>query len=203
MYMGISLTKGQSVSLTKAAADAGSTAPLTKVVAGAGWDGTNDAPIDLDLMAVLIGDDGKALPDANGNGSNADEALLFFNNKELPGLHHTGDNLTGEGEGDDEQIVITLADVAANVKEIAIVVASYSGETFDKVANAQVRMVNEADQKELTKYELSTGAEFAGKHGVELGRLVRNGAEWEFKATGATVEGNNFNEVVKALGINN
>ena len=84
-------------------------------------------------MAVLIGADGKALPDANSNGSNADEALLFFNNKDLPGLHHTGDNLTGEGDGDDEQIVITLADVSANVNEIAIVVASYSGETSTRL----------------------------------------------------------------------
>lgn len=201
--MSVSMTKGQSVNLTKAAVDAGSTAPLAKVIAGAGWDGTSSAPIDLDLMAVLIGDDGKALPDANANGSNADEALLFFNNKDLPGLHHTGDNLTGEGDGDDEQIVITLADVAANVKEIAVVVASYSGESFDKVANAQVRLVNEADQKELAKYELSTGTEFAGKHGVELGRLVRNGSEWEFKASGAAVEGSNFSDVVKALGIQN
>lgn len=200
--MSVSLTKGQSVALTKAAADAGSTAPLTKVVAGAGWDGTSSAPIDLDLMAVLMGTDGKALPDANANGSNADEALLFFNNVELPGLHHTGDNLTGEGDGDDEQIVITLADVPANVAEVAIVVASYSGETFDKVANAQVRLVNEADQKELAKYELTSGADFAGKRGVELGRLVRNGAEWEFKATGTVVEGSSFSDVVKNLGIN-
>lgn len=200
--MGVSLTKGQTVSLSKAAADAGSTAPLTKVIAGAGWDGTSNAPIDLDLMAVLIGTDGKALADANGNGSNADEALLFFNNKELPGLHHTGDNLTGEGEGDDEQIVITLADVPANVNEVAIVVASYSGQTFDQVANAQVRLVNEADQKEMAKYQLSTASEFASKHGVELGRLVRINGEWNFKATGAVVEGNSFNDVVKTLGIN-
>lgn len=199
--MGVSLTKGQTVSLHKAATDAGSTAPLTKVVAGAGWDGTSSAPIDLDLMAVLIGSDGKPLPDANSNGENADEALLFFNNKDLPGLHHNGDNLTGEGEGDDEQIVITLGDVQSIVSEIAIVVASYSGETFDKVANASVRLVNEADNKELGKYELTTDAAFAGKHGVELGRLVRNGDQWDFKATGAVIEGGSFSDVVTTLGV--
>lgn len=200
--MSVSLTKGETVSLTKAAQDAGSTAPLTKVVAGAGWDGTSSAPVDLDLMIVLVGEDGKALPDANSNGSNADEALLFFSNKDLPGLHHTGDNLTGEGDGDDEQIVVTLGDVAANVKELAVVVASYSGESFDKVANAQIRLVNDGDQKELAKYELSTSTDFASKHGVELGRLVRNGAEWDFKATGVAVEGATFKDVVSALGIN-
>ncbi len=199
--MSVSLSKGESVSLSKAASDAGSTAPLTKVIAGAGWDGTSDAPIDLDLCAVLIGTDGKALPDANGNNSNADEALLFFNNKDLPGLHHTGDNLTGEGDGDDEQIVITLADVAASVNEIAIVVASYSGESFDQVKNAAVRMVNEADNKELAKYEVSSGYE--GKKAVELGRLKRAGAEWSFTATGTVVEGATFDEVVKNLGIVN
>lgn len=199
--MGVSLKKGEVVSLHKAAQDAGSTAPLTKVVAGAGWDPANEgAKIDLDLMAVLIGTDGKALPDANGNNTNADEALVFFNNKTLPGLAHQGDNLTGEGDGDDEQIVITLGDVPANVSEIAVVVASYSGQSFDDVKNAQVRMANEADSKELARYELS-GTEFAGKHGVELGRLVRKDAEWEFKATGAPVEGANFDEVVKTLGI--
>lgn len=199
--MSVSLTKGQSVTLSKAATDAGSTAPLTKVIAGAGWDGTSSAPIDLDLMIVLIGSDGKPLPDANANNSNADEALLFFNNKELPGLHHTGDNTTGEGDGDDEQIIVTLADVQPIVSELAIVVASYSGETFDKVANASVRLVNEADKVELAKYDLSTGEEFAGKHGVELGRLKRAGAEWEFHATGAVVEGSSFDDVVKTLGI--
>lgn len=199
--MSTTLTKGGSISLSKAAADAGSTAPLTKVIAGAGWDGTSSAPIDLDLMIVLIGSDGKPLPDANNNGENADEALLFFNNKELPGLHHTGDNTTGEGDGDDEQIVVTLADVQPIVSELAIVVASYSGQSFDQVANASVRLVNDADKVELAKYELSTGSDFAGKHGVELGRLKRAGSEWEFHATGAVVEGASFDDVVKTLGI--
>lgn len=190
----VSLKKGDSVNLHKEAPG------LTKVIAGAGWDGKADAPIDLDLMAILIGSDGKPLPDENANGSNADEALLFFNNKELPGLHHTGDNRTGEGEGDDEQIEITLGDVATTVSEISVVVVIYDGpDDFSKVANAFCRMVNAADNAEIAKYEISTG--YDGKKGVELGRLVRNGTEWDFKATGVALEGSDFDQMVANLGI--
>lgn len=196
--MSVSLVKGQSVSLTKEVAAKGKT--LTKLTAGAGWDGTSDAPIDLDLMAVLLGEDGKAIPDANGNGSNADEALVFFNNLEVTGAKHSGDNLTGEGDGDDEQITITLADLPANVKEVAVVVASYSGETFDKVANAQVRLLDAGNgDEEIAKYALTENA--GSTKAVELGRIVRNGAEWEFKADSKTVDGD-FNAVVASYGVN-
>ena len=196
--MSVSLTKGASISLSKANSDAGSTSPLTKVVAGAGWDAKDGKSIDLDLMIVQVASDGKAIPDDNGNGTNLDEALLFFNNMTLPGLKHSGDNLTGEGDGDDEQIVVTLADVAQNVNELAVVVASYSGETFDEIENAFVRLVNEADNTELAKFELTSG--FAGTRGVELGRLKRNGAEWDFAATGNSVAGD-FNAIVASYGI--
>lgn len=195
--MGVSLTKGQSVDLTKAAADAGKT--LSKLVAGAGWDSTQEGKeIDLDLLAVYLGDDGKAIPDANSNGTNADEALIFFNNKDVAGAHHTGDNLTGEGDGDDEQIEFTLASIPANVKEVAVVVASYSGQTFGEVKNAFVRIVNADGNEEMAKHELS------GDHGstkaVELGRLVRKGDNWDFKVTGDNVAGE-FTDVVKSYGV--
>lgn len=193
----VSLTKGQSLSLTKAAADAGKT--LSKLVAGAGWDPADEGKeIDLDLLAVYLGEDGKAIPDANGNGSNADEALIFFNNKDVAGAHHTGDNLTGEGDGDDEQIEFTLADIPANVKEVAVVVASYSGQSFGEIKSAVVRMVNADGNEEMAKHELS------GDHGstkaVELGRIVRNGDGWDFKATGENVAGE-FKAVVESYGV--
>jgi tellurium resistance protein TerD len=191
--MSVSLTKGQTVEFTK------ENPGLSHVVAGAGWDGKTDAPIDLDLMIVQVGEDGKALTDANGNNSNADEALLFFNNKDLPGLHHTGDNLTGEGDGDDEQIEVKLSEVASNVKELRVILVSYSGETFDQVANAFVRLFNKDNNQELAKYEVSSG--YDGKRGIELGRLVRNGSEWDFKATGEVVEGSNFKNMLTTLGI--
>lgn len=192
--MGVSLTKGQTISLTK------DTPGLKNVIAGAGWDtATEGQEVDLDLMIVQIGEDGKALPDANGNNTNADEALLFFGNKDLPGLHHTGDNLTGEGEGDDEQIEVTLPSVAANVKELQVVLVSYSGQTFDTIANAFVRLVNKDDNAELAKYEVSSG--YDGKRAIELGRLVRNGSEWDFKASGEAIDGADFKSVVATLGV--
>ena len=196
--MSVSLTKCTTVSLTKANSDAGSTSPLTAVVAGAGWDAKQGKSIDLDLMAVLVGTDGKAIPDANGNGTNLDEALVFFNNLSVAGLKHSGDNLTGEGDGDDEQITVTLADVPSVVNEIAIVVASYSGETFDEVENAFVRLVNATDNTEMAKFELKEG--LGATKGVELGRLKRNGAEWDFTATGTTISGD-FNAIVASFGV--
>jgi tellurium resistance protein TerD len=196
--MSISLTKGDTVDLKKAAADAGSTAPLTKVTFGAGWDAKNGQDIDLDLFAVLIGDDGKAIPDANGNGTNLDEAVLFFKNLSLPGLQHSGDNLTGEGEGDDEQITVDLSSVPANVKEVAITVASYSGQTFGEVDNAFVRAFNADDQKEMAKFTLNDHA--ADTKGVELGRLKRNGDNWEFVATGSNIAGD-FTQIVASYGV--
>lgn len=194
--MSLDIKKGESLNISKTAADAG--APLVKLVAGAGWDAKGDKNIDLDLLAVYVGEDGKAIPDANGNGTNLDEAVCYFSNKDLPGAHHTGDNLTGEGEGDDEQIVFTLADVPANAKEIAIVIASYSGEKFSEVENAFVRMVNESGNTELVKFKLKEG--MGDTRGVELGRVVRNGSEWEFKATGRNIEGD-FNEIVASFGV--
>ncbi len=196
--MSVTLQKGAKVSLAKANTDAGSTSPLTKLVAGAGWDAKGGKDIDLDLVAVLIGSDGKAIPDANGNGTNLDEAVVFFNNLTVSGLAHSGDNLTGEGDGDDEQITVTLADVPANVNEVAIVVASYSGETFGEVENAFVRLVNADGNTELAKYELKDG--MGSTKGVELGRVKRNGAEWDFEATGKNIDGD-FTAIVSSYGV--
>lgn len=197
--MSVSLTKGASVSLTKEVAAKGKT--LSKLIAGAGWDPAADKKIDLDLLAVYIGTDGKAIPDANGNGSNADEALVFFNNLEVAGAKHAGDNLTGEGDGDDEQINFTLADVPANVAEIAVVVASYSGETFGEIANTHVRLVNADGNEEIAKLSLGADAATENTKAIELGRVVRNGADWDFKATGTPVAGD-FGAVVASYGVN-
>ena len=145
-----------------------------------------------------MGDDGKAIPDANGNGTNADESLIFFNNKDVAGAHHTGDNLTGEGDGDDEQIEFAIANIPANVKEVAVVVASYSGQTFGEVKNAQVRMLNADGNDELAKYELSD--QHSTTKAIELGRIVRNGDAWDFKATGNDVAGE-FKAVIASYGV--
>lgn len=204
--MSVSLQKGSKVSLAKANTDAGSASPLTKLVAGAGWDAKDGKNIDLDLLAVYLGTDGKAIADANGNGTNLDEAVTFFSNAKgnadgnapVPGALHSGDNLTGAGDGDDEQITFTLADVPAEVSEIAVVVASYSGETFGEVENAFVRLVNADGDTELAKFELKDG--MANTKGVELGRVKRNGSEWEFEATGKNIDGD-FTAIVASYGV--
>lgn len=195
--MSVSLVKGESVNLTKQVADSGA-GTLSKLVAGAGWDAQNGKSIDLDLLTVYIAEDGKAIPDANSNGTNLDEAVCFFNNLTIPGAKHSGDNLTGEGDGDDEQITLTLSDVPANVKEIAVVVASYSGEKFSEIENAFVRLVNADGNIELAKFELKDG--MGETKGVELGRVVRSGSEWEFKATGVNIAGG-FKDIVTSFGV--
>jgi tellurium resistance protein TerD len=196
--MGITLVKGNKIDLHKASTDAGVTTPLTKLTAGAGWDAKAGKSIDLDLVAVYLGTDGRAIPDANNNGTNLDEAVTFFNNLKNTGAVHSGDNLTGEGDGDDEQITFTLADIPANVAEVAIVVASYSGEKFSEVENAFVRLVNADGNVELAKYELRDG--LGDTKGVELGRIKREGAVWHFEATGVVIAGD-FTQVVASYGV--
>lgn len=195
--MSVTITKGQTISLSKASADAGKP-DLKKLVAGAGWDAKNDKDIDLDLLTVFLGENGKAIADANGNGSNADEAVCAFFNKDPKGAHHHGDNLTGEGDGDDEQIDLNLSDIPAEAKEVAVVVASYSGEKFGEVENAFVRLFNADGDTELGKFNLTDLA--ADTKGIELGRVVRNGDTWDFKATGTPIAGG-FQQIVESYGV--
>lgn len=192
----LQIKKGESLNITKAAADAGVT--LSNLIAGAGWDPASEgAEIDLDLMVVLVGEDGKALPDKNGQNGNLDEALCYFDNKEgIPGLKHTGDNLTGQGDGDDEQIHITLSSLPTEAKKALVVIASYSGQPFGQVKSAFVRL--EADGKELGRYELTEN--YGDTKGVVMGELVRNGDNWEFKALGEKREGD-FNKVLEGFGL--
>lgn len=191
--MSVSLVKGETVDLTKQAPN------LTKLVAGAGWDAKAGRSIDLDLLTVYIGQDGKAIPDANGNGTNLDEAVCFFNNLRLTGAAHSGDNLTGDGDGDDERVTLDLPNIPSNVAEVAVVVASYSGEKFSEVENAFVRMVNAEGETELAKFELKDG--MGETKGVELGRVKRDGSNWTFEATGRTISGG-FKDIVSSYGVN-
>jgi tellurium resistance protein TerD len=197
--MALQIKKGEKLNITKAAQDAGNT-NLAKLTAGAGWDpATEGAEIDLDLVAILIGSDGKAIGDKNGNGSNLDEAVCYFEQLDtIPGLKHSGDSLTGEGEGDDEQIVITLADIPAEAQKIAIVIASYSGEKFGDIANAFVRIEDDKGN-ELVRYDLSEN--YGGTKGVLMGEVSRNGDQWEFKAVGEAREGADFSAVIESFGV--
>jgi tellurium resistance protein TerD len=196
--MGVNLEKGATVDLTKAAVDAGATAPLTKVIAGAGWD-TGDHDIDLDLMSIKLADNGKAINDANGNGTNYDEAVNFYKNVTTKGIVHSGDNTTGKGDGDDETLTIDLAAVEAEVSRVAIVVASFTGETFDKVANVKVRTLNADGNTELAAY---TNSDLGSGLAVHVGDYVRNGDNWSFEAKGellSVADGKKGGELVKAV----
>ena len=179
--MAISLQKGQKVDLTKG------NPSLSKILVGLGWD-TNkyDGGFDFDLDAAAF------LLNANGK-VNEDEDFIFYNNlKHKSGaVQHMGDNLTGEGEGDDEEIKIDLAKVPANIEKIDFTVTIYDAEirkqTFGQVSNAYIRVVDDVTGKELIRYDL--GEDFSVETAVVVGEIYRRGTEWKFNAIGAGFSG--------------
>jgi len=182
--MAISLQKGQKVDLTK-------TNPgLTKVIVGLGWDtnkydGGND--FDLDAAAFLLGDTGKV---------NNDLDFVFYNNlkHQSASVIHMGDNLTGMGDGDDEQIKVDLSKVPANISKIAFTVtineATERRQNFGQVSNSYIRIADEASGEEIIRYDL--GEDFSVETAVVVGELYRNGSEWKFNATGSGFGGGLF-----------
>ena len=173
--MGVSLSKGGNVSLTKEAPG------LTAVVVGLGWDvrTTTGSDFDLDASALLCSQEGKVL---------SDKHFVFFNNLKSPegSVEHTGDNLTGEGEGDDEQIKVNLAGVPAEIEKIVFPVSIYDADSrqqnFGQVRNAFIRIVNQADNNEIARYDLSEDA--STETAMVFGELYRHGSEWKFRAVG-------------------
>lgn len=173
--MGVSLTKGGNVSLSKEAPG------LTAIVVGLGWDArtTTGTDFDLDASAILVKADGKVLSDSH---------FVFFNNKTSPegSVEHTGDNLTGEGDGDDESIKVNLATVPAEVDKIVFPVSIYEAESrsqgFGQVRNAFIRIVNQSGSAEIARYDLTEDA--STETAMVFGELYRNGADWKFRAVG-------------------
>ncbi len=179
--MAVSLTKGQKVDLTK-------TNPgLSKIVVGLGWD-TNKydggSAFDLDAAAFLLNGSGKVA---------ADSDFIFYSNlKHTSGsVEHLGDNLTGEGDGDDEQIKISLTDVPAEIEKIDFTVTIYDAEerkqNFGQVSNAYIRIFDETNNTELIRYDL--GEDFSIETAVVVGELYRNNGEWKFNAIGSGFQG--------------
>ncbi|MFG2140350.1 TerD family protein [Streptomyces sp. NPDC048650] len=173
--MGVSLAKGGNVSLSKEAPG------LTAVTVGLGWDvrTTTGTDYDLDASALLCTGAGKVASDAH---------FVFYNNLTSPegSVQHTGDNLTGEGEGDDEAVNVTLSGVPAEITKIVFPVSIHDaesrGQSFGQVRNAFIRVVNQADGVELARYDLSEDA--STETAMVFGELYRNGAEWKFRAVG-------------------
>jgi tellurium resistance protein TerD len=175
--VGVSLAKGGNVSLSKEAGASG----LAAVTVGLGWDAraTAGAEFDLDASALACGGDGKVLSDSH---------FVFFNNLTSPdgAIQHTGDNLTGEGEGDDEQIKVDLRRLAADVQKVVFPVSIYDADArkqnFGQVRNAFIRVVNQVDSRELARYDLSEDA--STETAMLFGELYRHGSEWKFRAIG-------------------
>ncbi len=177
--MPVCLQKGQKVSLTKG------NPGLTKVVVGLGWDVNQfDTGGDLDTAAFLLTDSGKVADSKD---------FIFFGNLTHPSgcAQHMGDNLTGAGDGDDEQIKVDLSKVPASVTKIAFTVTIYEAEqrrqNFGQVNNAFIRIYNEETGEELLRYDL--GEDFSIETAAVFGELYKNGNEWKFNAIGSGYQG--------------
>jgi tellurium resistance protein TerD len=192
--MGISLSKGGNISLSK---EAGSTG-LAKLTVGLGWDTrvTDGPDFDLDASAFLLTDTGKVRSDAD---------FIYFNQPKSTcgSVESMGDNKTGGGDGDDEQIKVDVTKVPGSVQKIAFTVTIHEAETrklnFGMVTNAFIRVVNDIDGKELTRFDL--GEDYSTETAVIFGELYRNGAEWKFKAVGQGF-GGGLAALAKNYGVN-
>ncbi len=179
--MPINLSKGQKISLSKEVPG------LSRIMVGLGWD-TNrydgNADFDLDASAFLVGANGKCT--CSGD-------FVFYNNLEHPSgaVKHMGDNRTGDGEGDDEQIFVDLSKIPANIEKIAVTVTIFDAEkrrqNFGQVSNAYCRMVNDDTGEEIIRYDL--GEDFSIETAMVVGELYRHNGEWKFNAIGSGFSG--------------
>ncbi|OHV37523.1 MULTISPECIES: TerD family protein [Pseudofrankia] len=173
--MGVSLSKGGNVSLSKEAPG------LTSMIVGLGWDArtTTGSDFDLDASAIACRADGRVL---------SDQYFIFFNNLKSPdgAIEHQGDNLTGEGEGDDEQVKVNLANLPAEIDKIVFPVSIYDAEarqqSFGQVRNAFIRIVNDLGGAEIARYDLSEDA--STETAMIFGEVYRHGSDWKFRAVG-------------------
>lgn len=173
--MAISLTKGGNVNLSKEAPG------LTNMTIGLGWDprATDGQDFDLDAIAFLLDDSGKV---------RNDQDFIFFNNlKSGDGsVEHTGDNRTGEGDGDDESIKVNLAAVPADVSKIAVCAIIYEGQArnqnFGQVSDAFIRVINDNGNSEIARYDLSEDG--STETAMIFGEIYRHSGEWKFRAVG-------------------
>lgn len=178
--MSVSLSKGGNVSLSKEEPN------LSKILIGLGWDTrtTDGADFDLDASAFLLNDAGKVRGDSD---------FIFYNNLRSPegSVEHTGDNRTGEGDGDDEALTVELARVPAEVQKLAIAVTIHDGEgrrqSFGMVSNAFIRVVNAVTGREISRYDLAEDA--STETAMVFGEVYRHNGEWKFRAVGQGYKG--------------
>ncbi len=178
--MAISLSKGGNISLSKEAPN------MDAMTVGLGWDtrATDGAAFDLDAAAFMLTDSGKVADDSG---------FIFYNQlKSADGsVEHTGDNKTGEGDGDDEQIKVQLSKVPANITKIAVTVTMHDAETlghnFGMISNAFIRVVDTNTNAEIARYDLSEDA--STNTAMIFGEIYRHNNEWKFKAVGQGFDG--------------
>jgi tellurium resistance protein TerZ len=190
--MAINLQKGQKISLSKEAGGA----TLTKIVMGLGWDakktkgffgmGSKDQEIDLDASCVLFDEARQPL-----------DAIFFGQLASRDGsIQHTGDNRTGAGDGDDEQIVVDLSRVPSTVKSIMFLVNSFTGQNFSQIENAFCRVVNGTNGQELARYDLTCN----GAHTAMLmAKVYLHSGEWKMHAIGENATGRTFQDMMPAM----
>lgn len=189
--MAISLAKGQKISLDKEAGGA-----LTRIIMGLGWDVaqkkgffaklSGPAEIDLDASCVTFDDNNQPV-----------DQIWFQQLKSKDGsIIHTGDNLTGAGDGDDEQIIVDLSKVPASVKSLIFVVNSFTGQNFSQIENAVCRIVNASNNQEIASYNLSA----QGNHNAQImAKVYRHGGEWKMHAIGEIASGRTFHDLMPAM----
>ncbi len=195
--MAVNLEKGQKISLEKETGGS-----LTKVVMGLGWDakqgaakkgilgglfggGSSESSIDLDASCILFAGDKPV------------DAVYFGQLKSKDGsILHSGDNRTGKGEGDDEQIVVDLSRVPESVTALVFTVNSFTGQTFDSVANAYCRLLDGGNQKEVARYTLTS----QGSHTAQImAKVYRHNGEWKMHAIGENATGRTINDLFKPI----
>jgi len=189
--MAVNLQKGQKISLEKEAGGA-----LARVTMGLGWDvakkggffgfGSKGDPVDLDASVVLFDDANRSL-----------DVVWFRQLKSRDGsVVHTGDNRTGAGDGDDEQIVVDLRTVPANVKSLVFTVNSFTGQNFATVENAYCRLLDTGSGKEIARYDLSV----QGSHTAQImAKLYRHNGEWKMHAIGENASGRTFDDLMPLI----
>lgn len=172
--MSINLEKGQNIDLTKGSS-------IVKFAIGCGWDvnQSSGSAFDLDASVFVLGADGKRI---------SEKHFVFYGNLNSPNdsVVHSGDNLTGAGDGDDEVITVDISKLEADATEIPVIVTIYQADSrrqnFGQVSNAFVRIYNPDSNEEIAKYDLSE--DFSTETAVEFGRLYKKDGEWKFKAVG-------------------
>jgi stress response protein SCP2 len=200
--MAINLQKGQRIDLTK------SNPGLSKIVVGLGWDpvqsggggffsslfGSTQANFDCDASVIML--------DANDRLQSNRDVIYFGNLKSTNGsVQHTGDNLTGDGDGDDEQIIVDLSRVPSDIQKLVFVVTIYDcvkrRQHFGMIRNAYIRVVNPTSNQELVHYNLTDN--YSGNTCLIVSEMYRNGTEWKFAAIGNGTNAASLGEVVRSF----